>query len=692
MTVPNPQEDASSTPGGAPSARRRATLARKWAYLIGATAYLPYTHKELEEHLRELVDQVIEVIRGRPFDPSGATRVGARLVELRCVGPDSLRRTLEVLGKALARDQPADRVVLALGALTTGYSEAQREMFQQQQKELNRTLLDVEREARRRQLMTQAQFEEIFVGSASGVAVTDLDGGLVRINAALGKTLNRAPADIAGVSLFDLIHPEDAEGLRQAYRELLDGKIARLRIGRRMLAENDETMWVSLTGGVIRDATGKAEQFVTIVDDDTDVNLLQRRLSHQALHDALTGLPNRQFFSTRLEKALRLADPATGITVFHLDLDGFSVVTDGLGPGSGDRLLRSVAAALKLVVQDENAIVARLGGDEFGILIENTERTPDVGTTIRRINQELAEPVYLDENTGVAASASIGVADRPPRDLPPSELLRATDMTLRRAQRNGHRQWQLFDPEQDRRDRHRFSLAASMAGAWELGEIDVVHRPVVRLEDRTTTGVEALLRWNHPAEGVLAHEDCVDLAGRTGLLLPLGEWLLQVACAKVRDEPAAKVLAVGLTADQAADPDLVGTVRQTLGETELSPARLRIGFPARALLSERGEAADNLRVLAEIGVYSEILDFGAAGDVECLGELPVRTVRLARRLVDRQRQEGNRLLLTRSVANLVELAHLAGATVLVDGIHTAEQADWWRHTGADAGLGPYFTT
>ncbi|MGC7094911.1 putative bifunctional diguanylate cyclase/phosphodiesterase [Amycolatopsis lurida] len=636
------------------------------------------------------MDQLIDVVRSRPFEPAPASRAGARLVELRCVGPDSLRRTLEVLGKALAHDQPADRVVLTLGALTTGYSEAQREMFQKQQRELNRTLLDVEREARRQQAMTQAQFEEIFVGSASGVAVTELDGSLVRINAALGKTLDRAPADIAGVSLFDLIHPEDADGLREGYRELLDGKISRLRIGRRLLTETGETMWVTLTGGVIRDASGKAERFVTIVDDDTDVSLLQRRLSHQALHDALTGLPNRQFFSTRLERALRLADPATGITVFHLDLDGFSVITDGLGPGSGDRLLRSVAATLKAVVAGENAIVARLGGDEFGILIENTGSTPDIGTTIRRINQELAEPVYLDEHTGVAVSATFGVAHRPPRELAPSELLRATDMTLRRAQRNGHRQWQVFDPAQDARDRHDFSLAASMAGAWELGEIEVVYRPAVRLEDRTTTtAVEALLRWNHEREGALGHETCVELAGRTGLLLPLGEWLLRTACEKVRDGQK-HVLVVGLTAEQAIDPDLVGTVRRALAETGLNPARLRLGFPVRALLADRGEAADNLRVLAEIGVYSEVLDFGAGGDVGCLGELPVRTVRLARRLVDR-RHEATSLLVARSVANLIELAHLAGTTVLVDGIGTAEQADWWRQAGADAGFGPYFS-
>ncbi|AXB41110.1 putative bifunctional diguanylate cyclase/phosphodiesterase [Amycolatopsis albispora] len=687
MTVPNPHEEASA-PGGAPSPRRRATLARKWAYLIGSTAYLPYTHKELEAHLRELVDQLIDVVRGTPFEPATAVRAGARLVEMRCVGPDSLRRSLEVLGKALSRDQPADRVVLTLGALTAGYSEAQRELFQKQQRELNRTLLDVEREARRQQVMTQARFEEIFVGSASGVALTELDGTLVRINAALGRTLERAPADIAGLSLFDLIHPDDTEALRSAYRELMDGRISRLRMGRRLVAESGEALWVTLTAGVIRDAAGKAEQFVTLVDDDTDVSLLQRRLSHQALHDALTGLPNRQFFGTRLERALRLADPATGITVFHLDLDGFSVITDGLGPGSGDRLLRSVAATLKSVVSEENAIVARLGGDEFGILIENTEHTPDIGTTIRRINQELAEPVYLDERTGVAVSATIGVAHRPSRDLAPSELLRATDMTLRRAQRHGHRQWQVFDPAQDRKERHDFSLAASMAGAWELGELAVAYRPVVRLEDRSTTGVEARLCWNHQSEGVLGHETCVELAGRTGLLLPLGEWLLRTACEKVRDERG-KVLVAGLTPEQAADPDLVGTVRQALAETGLSAARLRIGFPVRALLAERGEAADNLRVLAEIGVYSEILDFGAAGDVDCLDELPVRTVRLARRLAARQ-QEATSLLVARSVANLVELAHLAGTTVLVDGIRTAEQAAWWRRAGADAGLGPYF--
>ncbi|EOD64245.1 diguanylate cyclase domain-containing protein, partial [Amycolatopsis vancoresmycina] len=444
-----------------------------------------------------------------------------------------------MLAKALLRepelrgvDGLAERVVLVLGALSSGYGEMLREDIQKRQEGLSRALLKVEQETRQKQVITRAQFEEVFAGSASGVALTEPDGRVLRANAALAKTLNRTPAEIAALTLFDLVHPEDVEQLRDGYRDLVAGRLHRLRTGRRLVGKDGEPMWATFAASVIRDAVGTPRQVLTIVDDDTEVSLLQRRLSHQALHDVLTGLPNRQFFSTRLETLLRDADPAHGATLFHLDLDGFSQINGGLGQELGDRVLRGAAAKLKTVFEPEKALVARLGGDEFGVLVQNTADTPDVATLVRRITREFAEPEYVDGQHGVAVSAAIGVVHRPPRDVTPAELLRASDLTLRRVRRTGN-QWGLFDRELDRRDRHGFGLAAAMAGAWENGEVEVGYRALVRPEDGSVESVEARLRWNHPGEGVLAHETCVRLAAATGLALPLGTWLLRTAAERL---------------------------------------------------------------------------------------------------------------------------------------------------------------
>jgi diguanylate cyclase (GGDEF)-like protein/PAS domain S-box-containing protein len=692
VTAPHPHGDA---PRGKPSAERAGrlgALARKWGYLLSTTAYLPHTPEEIEHELSILAGRLFEAVASDPPGVEEAAAAGGHLVELRCVGPESLRRTMEVLGKALLRepelsglDKLSERVVLVLGALGSGYSETLREDIQKRQEGLSRALLKVEQETRRRQVITRAQFEEVFAGSASGVALTDLDGRVLRVNAAFAKTLNRPAADLAARSLFDFVHPEDVALLREGYRELLAGRLHKLRAGRRLVGSDGEPMWATFVASVIRDAAGEPQQLITIVDDDTEVALLQRRLSHQALHDVLTGLPNRQFFGTRLENVLREADQARGITLFHLDLDGFSLITGGLGHELGDRLLRSVAAKLKAVFEPEKALVARLGGDEFGVVVQNGEDTPDVGTLVRRITHELAEPEYVDGEHGVAVSASIGVVHRPPRDSTPAELLRASDLTLRRAQRSGH-QWGLFDRQRDRGDRHEFGLAASMAGAWENGEVEVGYRTLVGLADDVVAGVEARLRWTHPVEGVLPHETCVRLARETGAVLPLGTWLLRTAAERLTAAGVAVPLTVELAAHQAADPDLVGEVRRILDDTGLAPDRLRLGFPAAALLAETGDAVDNLKVLAEIGVPAELHDFGAASDITCLADLPVRTVRVATALAARRSHP----LVERTLTALLEVAHLAGATVTVAGVQTHDEAAWWRQRGADLASGSLF--
>ena len=690
MTAPHPRGDGPrKQPSADRAARRLGTLARKWGYLISTTAYLPHTPEEIERELAALAGRLFAAVVHDPPDLEAAAAAGGRLVELRCVGADSLRRTLEVLAKGLLRepelrgvDGLAERVVLVLGALSSGYGEMQREDIQKRQEGLSRALLKVEQETRQKQVITRAQFEEVFAGSASGVALTELDGRVLRANAALAKTLNRTPAELAAMSLFDLVHAEDVEQLRDSYRELVAGRLHRLRAGRRLVGKDGEPMWATFAASVIRDAVGTPKQVLTIVDDDTEVSLLQRRLSHQALHDVLTGLPNRQFFSTRLETSLRDADPARGVTLFHLDLDGFSQINGGLGQELGDRVLRGVAAKLKMVFEAEKALVARLGGDEFGVLVQNTADTPGVVTLVRRITHELAEAEYVDGQRGVAVSAAIGVVHRPPRDITPAELLRASDLTLRRAQRAGN-QWGLFDRELDRRDRHDFGLAASVAGAWETGEIEAGYRTLVSATGGAVEGVEARLRWNHPSEGVLPHETCVRLATVAGLALPLGTWLLRTAAERLAASDIGVPLVVELTAQQAADPELVGEIRRVLGDTGLAPDRLRPGFPAAALAQDSGDAADNLKVLAEVGVEAEIHGFG---DVTSLTEFPVHAVRIAANLAAKREHP----LVTGALSALIDAAHAAGASVSVAGIASSDEAAWWQDRGADLLSGPVF--
>lgn len=697
MTAPVPDDGAPPRDAVVPTGefgRGRSLLARKWAYVISTTTYLPLTHTEVEQHMLHLVNRLFDTVLSEPFDPAPAAGVGARLVEMQCVGKDSIRRSAEVLGKALlgqpeldVLERPAERVIAVLGEMMAGYSETLRDVTQRRQEGLNQSLLSAAEDARRSGPVGRANFEEVFRSSSSGIAVLGLDGRFRHVNEAVGVVFGRPVAEL---TLPEVVDPGDAELIRAAWASLVTGEIAHLSERAQVTREDGSRTHVSLSAALVRDAGGRPEHVVAVVEEDSEISLLRRRLAYQALHDTLTGLPNRQSFRAELGETLERADPATGITLYHLDLDGFSLIAGGHGDEIADRLLQHVAESLKSVMARETAVVARLGADEFGILVENTVATPAVPSMVERLAEALSEPVFLDGEHGLATSASIGVVHRPDPGTPPAELLLAAERTLRRAKSGGHGQWLLSDPELDAEDRETAALAASMPGALETGEIQVVYRPVVRLDGGRRVAIEALVRWDHPHHGPFSHDQCLALAEPTGLILDLGGWLLSSACQRLRGEDEELRLSIVLTRSQAADPDLVAVVRRILGETGLRPERLVLAFPGGPL-GESEETAENLSVLSEIGVNTIVEGFGAVGDVLFLEDLPVSGIRIDRRLVARQAERPAPESPTmRMLATAIEFARQAGMRVSVDGVDTEEQAAFWRAAGVDYALGDLF--
>jgi diguanylate cyclase (GGDEF)-like protein/PAS domain S-box-containing protein len=676
MSNPGQSPDASSSQPD--SGRRRRALARKWTYLLSGVVVVPLTAEELGHELGEQLDAVCDALGRRTHDPLLFEQAGERLSALGYIGEPGLRCTLDVLGKGLLAlpefrpvERTAERVVLGLGALAVGFLAANQRAVIEQQESMQLSLFKAIRDAKSNLRESEARFDEVATSSSSGIMIIGLDGQLVRANAAIGDILGYLPAELTGTTLFDLVHPDSADLLRDAMRKLLDGTETRIRQSQRLLRKNGETARISLTTSLLRGADDEPTHLVIVVEDGTELMLLQGELKRQVLHDMLTGLPNRQYFGSNLESALRRADPVYGVTLLHLDLDAFGMVCNSLGRQAGDRLLVHVAQRLKVVLSGENAMIARFDGDEFGVLLENSSTTPDVATIVADINEDLAEPTFVDGH-GLAVSVSVGVVHRPSPDLDPTELLRAADAALRRAKtRRG--QWELYHPDQDAQDREAQVLAVSMPGAWEQGEVVAVYRPVVRLADGATAGVEALLRWDHPHVGPLGPERCADLAEQTGLILPLGEWLLRVASGQAvwwKNVP----LVVSLTAFQSADADLTHRVVRVLKETGLRPGQLTIGMPVAALAV--AEAADNFGVLADMGVATMLDGFGGgAEDLALLEELPVRSVRLAP---------------SPFASELAALVHGSGATVLAGGVDTEEQAASWRAAGADLASGDLF--
>ncbi|WP_033437269.1 diguanylate cyclase domain-containing protein [Saccharothrix sp. NRRL B-16314] len=670
--------------GQSPPVRtRRQEIARTWMRAVYPTAYVPMSPTEIELYLLDLVDVIADAIQAEPFSVDPVEVVGDRLVEAHFTGPETLRRTVDVLGRALLfipelQDVPqlAEKVVAILGSVSTSFATSMRLDAFDQQEAVKRALLEANRRTERVLKASEAQFSEVFDTSAFGIAITNLRGECVRANGALAEMTGLDHAALAGLRLIELFDPADVEAMVATYRAVGEGRVERVREQRRLLRDDGEPVWVHLAVSLLRDEDGAPAYHVTMVEDISELHLLQKNLDFQLLHDSLTGLSNRQRFITRLE-SLHSAS-RHGITLYCLDLDAFSVVNNGLGHAVGDRLLTEVGRRLEALVADEQALVARIGGDEFAILIDNSPDTPTVPEMVERISAAVEQPMV----GGVALSASIGVVDRPPSGSDAADVLRAAGATLQRAKAKGKRQWLPYDRHVDQAFRERQSRAARMPGAVAGGEVEVEYQPVLDLAGRQQLGHIARLRWDE-----LGHDDCLDLAEATGVSLALGQWALHEAAGDAASSDSLGLLYFELSPMQSRDEDLVRTVKRTLDDTGLPASRLRIFLDTRAMLDGDGE--DNAQVLRDNGIEVGLTRFnGGQAELSLLGELPVDSLVLDPSVV-RRLAEQPEAFLHDAMSRMVSLIRSSGVSVVVPDLSTADREAWWAQVEVDAAFGDH---
>ena len=680
-----------------------AGLAQAWAAVASRTTYLPMSGDEVEQLLARLIDRLVRAIAATPVDEEAAIEVSAELVAHAFTGARSVGRSLEILGDGLpqlAELQHVDRrdaaILRVLGSLAGGYAEALRQRTLDEQDEVTRAVLQAKLDADRELQVSEAWFRQIFSEAGVGIAISGLDGTLVAVNRAFADMVGRAPDELIGAALPKLLHTEDDPTLAAAYHEFASGELTHFRRRGQLIAAGDEVVWTILGGSLLRDPDGAPSHHLIIVDDVTELHLLQQELSGQALHDRLTGLPNEHYLMSHLHDVLEGADSSVQVTLCRVNLDNFSVINDGVGRTAGELLLRTIAGRLQELVTGKQAMVARMGADDFAILIQGGMDNRDLSLLAATINIRLCEPVYIDDR-GISVSAGVGVVSRPAEGISAGELIRAADATLRRAKRTGRGQWSLYDAEYDGRQREGSQLAAEIPGAWECGEIDVRYQPVCRLDDGQIVALQALLHWERADGTVLGHSECLTLAERTGLVVSLGGWIVEKTCSQHLQLSHCQIgqtplLRVDLTAQLSQDPDLVKVVRAALSASGLQAEQLRVGVPLSALTGARGDVVDNVGVLADLGVEVVLLGATAGpGYLAYLEDLPVGAVEIATELVVRiARRPGNDSVVARAVRDAIPLVHSAGATVIVPEVDTPEQAHWWRSAGADAAWGAHF--
>ncbi|WP_433079990.1 putative bifunctional diguanylate cyclase/phosphodiesterase [Dactylosporangium sp. CA-052675] len=422
---------------------------------------------------------------------------------------------------------------------------------------------------------------------------------------------------------------------------------------------------------------------------------LQRELHHQAHHDPLTGLPNRVLLYGHLAEALRDAEEGARIGVCFLDLDEFKTINDTLGHGYGDELLVALADRLRGCVNAAGHFVARVGGDEFVVVARDTKGPDELTELAEAMLAALSRPVRLDGHE-LAVSASIGIVEQVARGAEPEELLRAADATLYLAKADGRARYAVFDEQRNAQQLLRYGLTGRLSGALDRGEFELVYQPLVGLADNRLHGAEALLRWRHPELGTVSPNTFIPVAEQSGMILPLGRWVLRESCLAAaswqRSHPGHPLLiSVNVSPRQCSDPRLLEDVRAALAESGLDPANLQLELTETVLMQETGRPVQTLRQLADLGVRIVIDDFGIGySNLAYLRHLPVHGLKLAGAFMAGIRKLESDHVDEQIVETVIRLAHTLQMTVTAEGIETADQAARLAALGCDLGQGWHF--
>lgn len=433
----------------------------------------------------------------------------------------------------------------------------------------------------------------------------------------------------------------------------------------------------------LRDSSGVITHYVAFKEDITGHKQYEQQLEHMATHDELTGLANRALLLDRLEQSLYFAHRSGRIVaVLLLDLDRFKFINDSLGHTFGDRVLQTVAQRLRKNVREAD-MVARLGGDEFVVLLAEVAEPEDVGLVAAKILRNLAEPIWIEERE-IIVTASLGISLYPRDSEDGAVLVRNADLAMYRAKAEDRSTFAFYSPEMNRRILEALELESAMRHALEADEFCLHYQPKVSLETGQIVGCEALVRWSHPDRGLVLPGDFIPLAEETGLIVPMGTWVLREACRQARiwqEGGEALSVAVNLSARQFRKGDLPQLVTEILSETGLDPSLLELELTESMVMSDPAGAKQTMMALKDLGVWLSLDDFGTGySSLNYLRRFPVDSLKIDRSFINDVVTDPSGASV---VTSIISIAHNLGLTAVAEGVETREQLAFLSGCGCD---------
>ncbi|WP_020654249.1 bifunctional diguanylate cyclase/phosphodiesterase [Massilia niastensis] len=456
--------------------------------------------------------------------------------------------------------------------------------------------------------------------------------------------------------------------------------------------EHGDTRWFCVNGQPVFDDDGVLTGYRGTGTDITERKLTEQRVHHVAQHDVLTGLPNRSLLQDRLAQAIAYANRSGHpVWVMLIDLDRFKFVNDSMGHKAGDVLLMTVAARLRSSLRDSDT-VARLSGDEFVVILSQYQDEPLTSDIVQRVMDSVAQPVMLGTKE-FFVTCSIGVAVYPSEGTAADNLIEHADIAMYRAKKLGRNNFQFYTPAMNEESLERVRIESALRNALERNEFVLHYQPQVDLKSGQIVGMEALIRWNHPELGMVPPGRFVGVAEETGLIVPIGAWVMRSACAQNKAWQDAGLgrlrVAVNLSARQFGAADLIASLEAALNDTGLEPDCLEIELTESLFMSDVTPAVELLHRMKSLGVNLSIDDFGTGySSLSYLSRFPIDVLKIDRSFVADITHDANDAAI---VTSIIALAHNLKLAVIAEGVETAEQLDYLRTHGCDEMQGYYFS-
>lgn len=531
-------------------------------------------------------------------------------------------------------------------------------------------------------------------GASDGMWEIDTVTKALYVSPRLLSMLGYQEAQLATVAAWEaLIHPEDAETYHRALRAHLQGDTPHLECEFRLRAADGEYRWVFCRGKAARDKYGKPLRMAGSVVDVTERKRAEARIEHLATRDPLTGLPNRVLLNDRLQQYI-IGSQRSGacIAVLFIDLDRFKTINDSLGHHVGDELLKQVALRLEKCVRRDDTL-ARLGGDEFVVALQAIREETDAAQVAQKMLSSLAEP-YLIQGRSLTSTASIGIAIYPFDGQDITTLMKNADTAMYHAKERGRNTYQFFSSDMTAKALQRLTMENDLRQALHRGEFTLYFQPQVNVMTGEVEGAEALLRWEHPEKGMVLPARFIQIAEETGLIVPIGEWVLAQACAQCKAWQEAGYrrlrISVNLSATQfLRHVELIRTVTRTLHEVRLDPDQLELEITESLLIQNTEEHVATLQKLGKLGTPISVDDFGTGySGLSYLKRLPIDVLKIDRSFVRDLEADPDDAAIVRAI---IALAHSLKLRVVAEGVETRGQLEVLRHLECDQYQGYLFS-